>query len=1032
MKYAIEELIYDNETIIKQTPATLVKTDINVAVVIHVFYTDIFEEIQLLLAKIKVPFDLFITIPEGTDEETIKDLFESSPNIRIYMTENRGRDVLPFLQVMKLIGTQNYAYICKLHTKKTDGSDLGNIWRKLLYFDLIGSNDIVEKTIKAFEVDQNVGMVTGKNTILDVESYMYDNRPKLTQLKNKLDIHWDDNFNFAAGTMFWIKGALLEKIVTLLQNDQLDFEKESGQTDNTLAHAIERLFGLLCHKEGLHIARSPSSYKMLDEHTLEGLASLVLSQEYVDIDVFQKEIATQNSYIKKQRKTIENLEQLAESMRLKNRIKKFIPTTLYTKSTKILGLLKTVKNNPQLLKKVFYYLKRGEISYLITKLKEKSRANLAHSKELVFVEPSQYFAPLDKSHYTLEDLTVDIIIPVYNGFEFLEPLFDSVEQNTTSAYRLIVINDCSPDEKVKPYLLKRLASHSSAIFIDHQENQGFLKSVNEAYAHVNDHFILLNTDTEVPPFWMERLMYPIVHMENVASTTPFTNAGEIASFPNFVADNDIFDNMSVEDLDMVFQTVNPKDFYAQVPTGVGFCMGVNYNLTKHIGMFVEDTFGKGYGEENDWCQRAIKEGYSNLIVPNLFVYHKHGGSFSAEEKQKLLKENSVKLQARHPNYGKDVTEYIALNPHKTLRELLVLMASDKKVGTHLIFDHALGGGANIYAEKRIEVYLKEQKSVLLVQYDFYAATYTLRHRYKGYDFAYKVPTFEALRTLLNRLHLNELFVNNLVSYPNIFETLSYIKELSSPKQTQLVLPIHDFYAISPSYNLLDANGIYNLDACIDNTKMLQNKQEWRTFYSDIVNMPKWHTLWKDLLQNAQQVLCFSHSSKALLLEAYPNLTSTIDVIPHTVDGIEPITIQKDSHKTSVTVGVLGGIDHVKGATIIKEMIKIIDTEALDINIVVIGVITEPIKSNRFKVTGKYALNELENLIIKNKIDIFLIPSIWPETFSYTTQEIMMMQMPLMVFNLGAPAERVSKYDKGYIIDEISAHAVVRQVKELNI
>jgi hypothetical protein len=43
---------------------------------------------------------------------------------------------------------------------------------------------------------------------------------------------------------------------------------------------------------------------------------------------------------------------------------------------------------------------------------------------------------------------------------------------------------------------------------------------------------------------------------------------------------------------------------------------------------------------------------------------------------------------------------------------------------------------------------------------------------------------------------------------------------------------------------------------------------------------------------------------------------------------------------------------------------------------------------------------------------------------------MMMELPLMVFNLGAPAERVSKYEKGYVIDEISAQSVLDSVKEV--
>ena len=60
-------------------------------------------------------------------------------------------------------------------------------------------------------------------------------------------------------------------------------------------------------------------------------------------------------------------------------------------------------------------------------------------------------------------------------------------------------------------------------------------------------------------------------------------------------------------------------------------MGINREVLQEIGNFDAKTFGKGYGEENDWCQRAIEKGYKNVHVENLFVFHNHGGSFKSEE-----------------------------------------------------------------------------------------------------------------------------------------------------------------------------------------------------------------------------------------------------------------------------------------------------------------------------------------------------------------------------------------------------------------
>ena len=115
--------------------------------------------------------------------------------------------------------------------------------------------------------------------------------------------------------------------------------------------------------------------------------------------------------------------------------------------------------------------------------------------------------------------------------------------------------------------------------------------------------------------------------------------------------------------------------------------------------------------------------------------------------------------------------------------------------------------------------------------------------------------------------------------------------------------------------------------------------------------------------------------------------------------------------------------------ILNEYIKRkIERENLDVRIKLIGTSYIDINSPVFSQTGAYTRGAIPRLTLENDIDVFLIPSIWPETFSYTTEEIMHMQMPVMCFDIGAPAERVKKYDKGYIIPEISAQSIIDTIE----
>jgi glycosyltransferase involved in cell wall biosynthesis len=767
-------------------------------------------------------------------------------------------------------------------------------------------------------------------------------------------------------------------------------------------------------------------YRMIENEMQKHKEKIVKSD--LKIDKYKQQLRQKEQIIQNQQQQIEQLHALTQSMRIKNRVKRFIPIS---KLQKAFGIFALVKENPQVLKKAFYYIKKGDFAYLIVKTKEKFRKNLNHDEQ-EFLLYQDIFTDFDKKKYAIKDEVIDIVIPVYNGFEYLESLFKSIKDYTTSNYRLIVVDDASPDERVKPFL-KDVLKEFNHLLIENEKNLGFVQSVNKAVKHVQNHFVILNTDTEVPSHWLGRLMYPMLNQQNIATTTPFTNAGTIASFPKFLEDNEIFENLTVEELDSYFKTVDAENLYEEVPTGVGFCMGINYELVKKIGLFDEKTFAKGYGEENDWCQRAIQNGYKNLLVPNLFVYHKHGGSFLSEDKKRYIEENLLKLIKKHPNYQKDVDAFIEKNPYQVLRDSLVLLvSSNQNDGLYLIIDHMLGGGANSYRDELIEEYRRDDKMTLKIVYDFYANRYKLFYWYKEDEVTLAFESFSELKSFLLKLKLKEIFVNELVSHADIFEMLDLIQQIKVEQEVELIVPIHDFYPICPSFTLLNDKGNFCNVPDIQSCKscMKSNNLEWKTMFHGRVDIQAWRDKWGSLLSYADKILCFSNSSKSLVIKAYPEVSSSITVIPHVVKKIEPIQMPKKDKKEKV-IGILGAINYAKGTSVIKELIAKIESENLDMHVVLIGELSESIKSDKFTLTGRYKKEDLPNLIIKHEIDIFLIPSIWPETFSYTTQEIMMMQLPLMVFDLGAPAERVKKYDKGIVLKDMSVDAILNEVFKHN-
>lgn len=297
---------------------------------------------------------------------------------------------------------------------------------------------------------------------------------------------------------------------------------------------------------------------------------------------------------------------------------------------------------------------------------------------------------------------IDIIIPVYNGFDYLGPLFTSIFANTDVPYNLIIVNDASTDVRIKPFLDDVARDQSNIKVIHNEHNYGFVKTVNKAISFAKNHLVILNTDIIVPKNWLSRLIYPLINYENIASVTPLTNAGTICSFPEIFKDNDLALGLTLEEIDAECRKIKiTKEIFIATPTGVGFCMAISKQVLDKIGKFNEKDFGRGYGEEIDWCLRAKSNGFISVIATNLYVYHKHGGSFGIDTKRKLMLDNSKIIARKYPNFASWVRETAENSEYKKIRMGLILLLAFKKAQQkYLVFDN------NLSIEKNAEdVYL---------------------------------------------------------------------------------------------------------------------------------------------------------------------------------------------------------------------------------------------------------------------------------------------------------------------------------------
>ena len=686
---------------------------------------------------------------------------------------------------------------------------------------------------------------------------------------------------------------------------------------------------------------------------------------------------------------------------------------------------------PARIKKAWGYFLRGDVKslkYVLSYLSRKAIPTYVED-ELELAACARGFLPSEDSvHREQKPIQeLDVIVPVYNGMEFLPGLFDSLFENTDTPFRVIVVDDKSPDPSVRPFLERLAAEHENMHLFFNEENKGFVKTINIASTYVQSHFVIVNTDVEVPKGWLHRLMRPILDDPKIASVTPFTNAGTICSFPNTLIDNPIFAGLDVNTVDSAFRKINVPSAHIEVPTGVGFCMGINLDVWRAIGPFDEINFGRGYGEENDWCMRALFANFRNLMVPNVFVYHKHGGSFHSDEKQNLMRENWEKLIKIHPSYPSRVQEFISADPPKALRKFasLLLMATASEKKPVLVVDHQIGGGANLYRDRLVEEHLQQNQAVLILTYEPGWSALKLKVLFKEYSETFKIPRARDLLILTEFIALDEIYYNNLVTYPDPLEILEILRELKSLFQAKIKVFIHDYYALCPSYTLMDYKGNFcNLpDESVCRVCLPRNYNRLPIDKNSITDISKWRKGWSDLIANSDEVICFSKSSQDLLLKIYDIDPKSFSIQPHAF--VSPFSRKPQIDLNApLNIGVFGAINYHKGSQMVIDIAKILSARHPDFKITVVGIMEHFIKLPNLSITGPYRQSELPELIEKHKINLCFFPSIIPETFSFVTSELIDLGMPICSFNIGAPAERIEQYTLGRLISKIEPEAAV--------
>lgn len=351
-----------------------------------------------------------------------------------------------------------------------------------------------------------------------------------------------------------------------------------------------------------------------------------------------------------------------------------------------------------------------------------------------------------------------------------------------------------------------------------------------------------------------------------------------------------------------------------------------------------------------------------------------------------------------------------------------------ETGTVFVFAHDLGGGADRYLDTQCRAWLDRGNRVFILRYIRAGGYYSLSCLFLNESIEVDLADWAQLESLLGDCAIGQIIVNELVTYPALFARLSDIRAWKRKKKARLSMLIHDYFAVSPAYNLVSPQDwVYAREGDGFHCDRFYEQDGWAEQY-DCPSVAAWRQRWESFLMDCDEVRCFSQDSRRIMSCVYPKLKN-ITVIPPVASYLSEV--HKEGKTTgTLNIGVLGTLTRQKGRVLVQELYKLLEHENPEIKIILIGCLgdgeTLPVGTH-FDLTGPYKAEDLPQLVLQKDIDLFLMPSICPEAFSHTTEEIIKMGLPLACLDIGAPAERVRMYDKGLILSSVDPKMVFMEI-----
>jgi len=614
-------------------------------------------------------------------------------------------------------------------------------------------------------------------------------------------------------------------------------------------------------------------------------------------------------------------------------------------------------------------------------------------------------------------LPVVIVVPVYNAHDAVRECLESVARTLPEWARVLVVDDASPDPRISE-LLDTWTSDPRFTIVRNESNQGYTRTINRAITLAQGaDVVLLNSDTVVTPRWLVNMRYSAYAQPLTATVTALSDNAGAFSVPEMGRYNPVPSHLSAEQAALAV-TRSGAGIGLSVPTGNGFCLYIRRRAIEVIGLFDEERFPRGYGEENDFCMRALHAGWRNIICDKAYVFHKRSQSFLAE-KSSLMEAGGAAVRARYPEYRAMISRFNGLEismmrgrvahalDSAVAAELAprVLFVISTQTGgtpqTNLDLMMAMAGRYDCWllrsdAQTLSLMRLKGKVLIAVETRSLHTAIEPYTHRSNEYD---RIIADMLYRYSIDLVHIRHIAWHGL-GLPRAAHALDI----------PVIYSLHDFYTLCYSVNLIGEGGVY-LGASGEGARV---NSLWPNHTIPPGFLERWRDNMRGFIADCDEFVTTAESAKRVVAEVFPDLADRINVIPHGRDfksfqtlGAVPLRGEP------LRVLVPGNISDSKGAALIERMVALDQDRTVEFHFLgkTIGRI-KPIGIHH----GGYSREEFAERVRGIAPHVGVVLSVWPETYCHTLTEMWACGLPVLGIDMGAVGDRIKASGAGWLAE----------------